>query len=211
MISPGQFLPIAEETGMIHVIDRWVMRTACQQLQTWHRAQLVAPDVSMSVNLSGSRLQQGGVIEMIADILKETGLDPALLKIEITESVFISPTDEMVGLLNQIRALGVQLQIDDFGTGYSSLSYLQRFPINAIKIDRSFISRIDEENSGTEIVQAIILLARELGMGTVAEGIETAAQFEWLRDANCQFGQGFLMYRPLDKDTAGELLASINA
>lgn len=211
MISPGQFLPIAEETGMIHAIDRWVMRTACQQLQTWHTTNMVAPDVSMSVNLSGSRLQQTGVIEMIADILAETRLNPALLKIEITESVFISTTDEMVSLLNQIRALGVQLQIDDFGTGYSSLSYLQRFPINAIKIDRSFISRIDGENSGTEIVQAIILLARELGMGTVAEGIETPAQFEWLRNANCQFGQGFLMYRPLDKETAGKLLASINA
>ncbi len=209
LISPTEFLPLAEETGLIYQIDRWVMHTACQQLKTWQNRYPAAQGITVSVNVSGSLLQHADVVEIIAATLQETQISPADLKIELTESVFVSTGDEMVNLLNQIRSLGIELQIDDFGTGYSSLSYVQRFPINAIKIDRSFISRIDAKESGTEIVQTILTLAHELGLETVAEGIETPDQFKWLRAANCEFGQGFLMNKPMDSDSADHLLSCI--
>jgi EAL domain-containing protein (putative c-di-GMP-specific phosphodiesterase class I) len=163
----------------------------------------------VSVNLSGSLLQQGNVVEMIREILEETGISPASLKIELTESVFLETSPSVNQQLQNIYDLGIQLQIDDFGTGYSSLAYLQRFPIKAIKIDRSFISKIDAEYSGTEIVQAIIILARDLGLETIAEGIETISQLHWLKEAGCDYGQGYLLYRPMDAESTEKLLKNM--
>lgn len=209
MIQPGEFMPLAEESGLIHSIDRWVMGEACRQVKAWQDCCASDYPFTISVNLSGSILQQNTVVEMVAEILKRTGLPAGSLKIELTESVFLETSPEIIDQLRQVRELGVQLQIDDFGTGYSSLAYLQRFPITAIKIDRSFISRIDSEYGGTEIVQAVIVLAKELGLETIAEGIETLSQLRWLKEAGCDYGQGYLLYKPMDSESAGNLLTRI--
>ncbi|GIV66465.1 MAG: hypothetical protein KatS3mg047_0858 [Bellilinea sp.] len=209
LIQPSEFISLAEETGLIYQIDRWVMREACRQAQQWYESGLSVFPFTVSVNLSGSLLQQGNVVEMIREILVETGISPHSLKIELTESVFLETSSSVNQQIQNIRDLGIQLQIDDFGTGYSSLSYLQRFPITAIKIDRSFISRIDAQFSGTEIVQAIITLAKELGLEIIAEGIETLSQLHWLKSAGCDYGQGYLLYRPMDAESTEKLLRNI--
>lgn len=209
MIQPAEFISLAEETGLIKQIDRWVMREACRQVVEWQKSCATTYPFSVSVNLSGSLLQQGDVVEMIGEILADTGLAPSSLKIELTESVFLETADSINEQLRQIRDIGVQLQIDDFGTGYSSLSYLQRFPITTIKIDRSFIGRIDAQFSGTEIVQAVIVLAKELGLQTIAEGIETLSQLHWLKEAGCEFGQGYLLYKPMDAHSTENLLKNL--
>jgi len=209
LIQPSEFISLAEETGLIHQIDRWVMHEACRQVQQWYQYGLSSFPFTVSVNLSGSLLQQGNVVQMIREILAETGISPQSLKIELTESVFLETSPSVNQQIQNIRDLGIQLQIDDFGTGYSSLSYLQRFPITAIKIDRSFISRIDAQYSGTEIVQAIITLAKELGLEIIAEGIETVSQLHWLKEAGCDYGQGYLLYRPMDAESTEKLLRNI--
>lgn len=209
LIQPSEFISLAEETGLIYQIDRWVMYEACRQVQEWYRKGLSPYPFTVSVNLSGSLLQQGSVVEMIREIIEETGISPASLKIELTESVFLETSPSVNQQLQNIYDLGIQLQIDDFGTGYSSLAYLQRFPIKAIKIDRSFISKIDAEYSGTEIVQAIIILARDLGLETIAEGIETISQLHWLKEAGCDYGQGYLLYRPMDAESTEKLLKNL--
>lgn len=211
MIQPAEFISLAEETGLIQQIDRWVMREACRQVVEWQKSCATTYPFSISVNLSGSLLQQGNVVEMIAEILADTGLAPTSLKIELTESVFLETSDSINEQLRQIRDIGVQLQIDDFGTGYSSLSYLQRFPITTIKIDRSFIARIDPQFTGTEIVQAVIVLAKELGLQTIAEGIETLSQLHWLKEAGCEFGQGYLLYKPMDAHSTENLLKNLES
>lgn len=210
LIQPSEFITLAEETGLIHQIDRWVMYEACRQVQEWYQRGLSAHPFTVSVNLSGSLLQQGNVVEMIREILKDTGLPSKALKIELTESVFLETSGLINQQLQEIRDLGIHLQIDDFGTGYSSLSYLQRFPITAIKIDRSFISRINSKSSGTEIVQAIIVLAKELGLETIAEGVETIDQLHWLKQAGCDYGQGYLLYRPMDAESTEKLLSNLD-
>jgi diguanylate cyclase (GGDEF)-like protein/PAS domain S-box-containing protein len=209
LIQPSEFISLAEETGLIHQIDRWVMHEACRQVQEWYRYGLSSFPFTVSVNLSGSLLQKGNVVQMIREILAETGISPQSLKIELTESVFLETSPSVNQQIQNIRDLGIQLQIDDFGIGYSSLSYLQRFPITAIKIDRSFISRIEAQYSGTEIVQAIITLAKELGLEIIAEGIETVSQLHWLKEAGCDYGQGYLLYRPMDAESTEKLLRNI--
>lgn len=209
MVQPSDFISLAEETGLIKPIDRWVMREACRQVAEWQKKFAATYPFSVSVNLSGSLLQQGDVVEMIREILEETNISPACLKIELTESVFLETSEMINEQLRQIRDIGVQLQIDDFGTGYSSLAYLQRFPITAIKIDRSFIGRIDAQFGGTEIVQAVIALAKELGLETIAEGIETLSQLRWLKEAGCEFGQGYLLYKPMDAQSTESLLGNL--
>ncbi len=210
LIQPSEFISLAEETGLIHQIDRWVMHEACRQVQEWYELGLSNYPFTVSVNLSGSLLQQGNVVETIREILTDTRISPRSLKIELTESVFLETSPSINQQLQEIRDLGIQLQIDDFGTGYSSLSYLQRFPITAIKVDRSFISRIDAQYSGTEIVQAIIILAKELGLEIIAEGIETISQLHWLKEAGCDYGQGYLLYRPMDAESTEKLLRNLD-
>ncbi|PYT05775.1 MAG: hypothetical protein DMF60_10865, partial [Acidobacteria bacterium] len=196
-ISPLKFIPVAEETGLIIPIGLWVLREACQQLRAWQRQFPSDPPLSMSVNLSGRQFSQPDLIDQISQILAETGLDASSLKIEITESAIIENIDAAALMLKRIKALGVRLSLDDFGTGYSSLSYLHRFPIDTLKIDRSFVSRINLPKNA-EIVKTILTLASNLGMDVVAEGVETRDQIIQLTGLNCEYVQGYLLSKPID-------------
>jgi diguanylate cyclase (GGDEF)-like protein/PAS domain S-box-containing protein len=188
-IPPAQFIPIAEESGVIVSIGNWVIDAAVAQCAAWHAKGI---DLTMGVNVSALQFQQADFVERIARALKKHALPPALLELELTESILIQDADETLRRLEALAALGVQLAIDDFGTGYSSLSYLKRFPIHRLKIDRSFIQDLPDEESDTAIVNAIIQLANALRVGVIAEGVETPAQHDFLVAAGCQEYQGFL-------------------
>jgi diguanylate cyclase (GGDEF)-like protein len=205
-VSPGDFISIAEETGLIIELGRWVLEESCRQMRAWHLQHPSEKPLSISVNLSGKQFTQSNLIEQIKQILDETGLNPRSLKLEITESVVMENAEIASSMLLQLRALGVKLSIDDFGTGYSSLSYLHRFPVNTLKIDRSFISRLDAGDENTEIVRTIMTLANNLGMDVVAEGIETEKHLLHLKEMRCQFGQGYLFSKAVDAEAAGALL-----
>jgi diguanylate cyclase (GGDEF)-like protein/PAS domain S-box-containing protein len=202
LISPMDFIPLAEETGMIVQIGEWVLREACEQMRRWQLVFPTDPPAFMCVNLSVKQFSQLDLIETVASILQETNLAPTSLKLEITESAVMENVDTATRMLNQLRRLGVQLAMDDFGTGYSSLSNLHRFPINTLKIDRSFITRMVENNENAEIVRTISGLAQNLGMDVVAEGVETRAQLDILRSLGCKYGQGYFFSKPLDSKAA---------
>jgi diguanylate cyclase (GGDEF)-like protein/PAS domain S-box-containing protein len=197
-VSPMEFIPIAEETGMIVQIGEWVLSEACRQMARWQLIFPSDPQIFMSVNLSVRQFSQRNLIEKVIDILDETKLIPTSLKLEITESAVMENVENAISMLNHLRGLGVQLAMDDFGTGYSSLSYLHRFPINTLKIDRSFITRMVENDENAEIVRTISGLAQNLGMDVVAEGLETKEQLEILKGLGCQYGQGYFFSKPLD-------------
>jgi diguanylate cyclase (GGDEF)-like protein len=208
LVSPDEFIPLAEETGLITEIGVLVLREACKQMRAWHSA-LGRESLTMSVNLSGKQLTQTDLIEQIQDTLQQTGLNPTCLRLEITETVVMENAELATNTLLQLRKLGVHLSIDDFGTGYSSLSYLHRFPVNTLKIDRSFIGRMTKGDENAEIVRTICTLANNLGMEVVAEGVETPEQLELLRSLKCEYGQGYLFSRPVDAEKATELLSSL--
>ena len=205
-ISPSEFIPVAEDTGMIMSIGRWVLREACRQMNVWQAA---FPQLSLtiSVNISGQQFIQPDLIEQIEQILQITGFDANRLKLEITESVLIANAQEITLILEQLKALGVKFAIDDFGTGYSSLSRLYELRVDTLKIDRSFIERM-EQAEGTEIVQAIIALAHSLNIQVTAEGVETEAQLATLKTLGCDEGQGYFFSRPQPSQVAQNLLAS---
>jgi diguanylate cyclase (GGDEF)-like protein/PAS domain S-box-containing protein len=207
-ISPLKFIPVAEESGLIIQIGQWVLREACQQLRVWQEQFPSEPPLSISVNLSGKQFSQPDLIDCISQILEETGLDAGSLKIEITESAIIENIDAAAMMLKRIKALGVRLSLDDFGTGYSSLSYLHRFPIDTLKIDRSFVSRINLPKNA-EIVKTILTLASNLGMDVVAEGVETREQVLQLTGLNCEYVQGYLLSKPIDGRAMRELISEI--
>lgn len=207
LIAPAEFIPLAEEVGLILPIGQWVLQEACQQLCRWQNQFPEANDLTINVNLSSKQLLQPNLVEQVAQVLQTTQLNPAHLKLEITESGIIQ-TAEPIALLSQLKALQLQLCIDDFGTGYSSLSRLRQFPIDTLKIDRSFVSHMHEESENAEMVHAIISLAHNLGMDVVAEGIEIPAQFARLKALHCEQGQGYFFARPLDHKTATALIAS---
>ena len=207
-VLPDRFIAVAEETGFIVPIGRWVLLQACLQMQRWNEKHSPATPLSISVNLSGRQFAHSNLLEQITEILEVTGLDPRLLKLEITETVVMESVESAAGTLEKLRALGVELSIDDFGTGYSSLSYLHRLPIDTLKIDRSFVSRMAENNENKEIVRTIIMLAKTLGMGVIAEGVETNEQAELLRELECQSVQGYLVSRPLDAESTDRLILS---
>ncbi len=207
-ISPLKFIPVAEESGLIIEIGQWVLREACQQLRVWQEQFPSDPPLSISVNLSGKQFSQPDLIECISQILKETGLDAGSLKMEITESAIIENIDAAAMMLKRIKALGIRLSLDDFGTGYSSLSYLHRFPIDTLKIDRSFVSRINLPKNA-EIVKTILTLAGNLGMDVVAEGVETREQVLQLTGMNCEYVQGYLLSKPIDGRAMRELISEI--
>jgi EAL domain-containing protein (putative c-di-GMP-specific phosphodiesterase class I) len=207
-ISPLKFIPVAEETGLIIPIGQWVLREACQQLRVWQEQFPSDPPLSISVNLSGKQFSQPDLIECISQILTETGLDASSLKMEITESAIIENIDAAALMLKRIKALGIRLSLDDFGTGYSSLSYLHRFPIDTLKIDRSFVSRINLPKNA-EIVKTILTLAKNLGMDVVAEGVETRDQVIQLTGLNCEYVQGYLLSKPIDGRAMRELISEI--
>jgi len=207
-VSPLKFIPVAEETGLIIKIGEWVLREACQQLRVWQEQFPSDPPLSMSVNLSGKQLSQPDLIDRISQILSETGVEASTLKIEITESAIIENIDDAAMTLRRIKALGIRLSLDDFGTGYSSLSYLHRFPIDTLKIDRSFVSRINLPKN-TEIVKTILALAGNLGMDVVAEGVETREQILQLTGMNCEYVQGYLLSKPIDGRAMRDLISEI--
>jgi len=208
LIGPAAFIPIAEETGLIIPIGRWVLREACRQMRVW-QDRYPSLDLAVSVNLSGKQFAQPGLVEEIDQALKETGLEPRRLRIEITESVVMENAASAMAMIDQLRALKVKIDVDDFGTGYSSLSYLQRFSLDHLKIDRSFVSNIGTDGGeNAEIVRTIVTLAHHLGMDAVAEGVETADQLALLREVGCQLVQGYLFAKPLDDVEADRLLAA---
>ncbi|HZB46322.1 MAG TPA: EAL domain-containing protein, partial [Pyrinomonadaceae bacterium] len=210
-ISPLDFIPVAEETGLIVAIGEWTLHESCRQMREWQREFPSQEPMFVSVNLSTKQFNQPNLIEQVGDILKETGLNPRALKLEITESAVMDNIEMATEMLRQLRALGVQLSIDDFGTGYSSLSYLHRFPIDTLKIDRSFVSQMSENNENTEIVRTIVVLAQNLGMDVVAEGVETNDQLALLRQLGCEYGQGYYFSKPVSSAEAGGIIADTRA
>ena len=198
IISPDDFIPLAEETGLILPIGLRVLNDACHQLRKWQQYSLSNRGLIMSVNLSGKQLTQPDLIERIEEVLHESQIDPWHLKLEITETVVMENPELAAVTLAKLRGLGVRLSIDDFGTGYSSLSYLNRFPVDTLKIDRSFVTSMNEADENLQIVKTIITLAGNLGMQVVAEGVETEEQLEQLRLLKCQYAQGFYFAKPLD-------------
>ena len=203
LVSPTEFIPVAEETGLIVPIGLWMLEEACRQMHEWHWQSPANKLLTISVNLSGKQLMQPDLIEQIEQILRRTGIEPRCLKLEITESVVMENAEVVTIMLNQLRALNIRLSIDDFGTGYSSLSYLHRFPVDTLKIDRSFISRMGPDNENNEIVRTIAKLAQNLGMEIVAEGIETEEQLRQLSLLACEYGQGYLFSHPLSGEATG--------
>jgi predicted signal transduction protein with EAL and GGDEF domain len=199
-VSPDVFIPIAEANGLMGEIGEWVLRAACKEAARW------AIPLRIAVNVSPVQIQQGGLAETIEAILQETGLSPARLEIEITETILLKDTERAISTLQRIRRLGVQIAIDDFGTGYSSLATLRAFPFDKLKVDRSFIKDLGETHDALAIVEAILGLSRGLRLPVVAEGVETEAQVEILRRCGCDEMQGYLLSHPLPIDRFIELV-----
>jgi len=197
IVPPGEFIPVAEETGLIVDIGAWILRRACREARGWHDARPDSRPVAIGVNVSSRQLSDSGFFETLVAALDESGLDPHALELEITESVFIEHPESVGALLERIRALGVRVVLDDFGTGYSSLSYLERYPIDTLKIDRSFVARLATSRTTVEIVRLVVELAKALQMDVTAEGVEDERQFEILAGCGCTHAQGYLMSRPL--------------
>lgn len=210
LIRPTEFIPLAEDTGLIMPLGQWILKEACRQLRQWQRQFSSDLPLSISVNLSTKQFAQPSLIEQIGQLLHHSDLEPSSvnlnLKLELTESVIMENSEAAKTMLEQLKAMGVQLLIDDFGTGYSSLSYLHRFPIDTVKIDQSFISHMSTDSESAEIVRAIISLAHNLGMNVIAEGIELAEQLRQLRLLGAEYGQGFFFAQPLDREEVEALL-----
>ncbi|CAG0932232.1 putative signaling protein [Rhodocyclaceae bacterium] len=204
LVSPGEFIPLAEETGLIIPIGEWVLRTACQQNREWIQQGL--PPMRVAVNLSGYQFQQKTLLETIRGILDETGLTADFLELEITESVIMQNPDFAVSVLNQLRDLGVHISIDDFGTGYSSLAHLKRFSVNTLKIDKSFVRDVEIDSADAAIATAIIAMGNSLNLKVIAEGVETEGQLSFLSDNKCDEVQGFLFSTPMPPDRVIEFM-----
>lgn len=199
-IPPFEFIPIAEDSGLIIPITNWILKETTEQLAAWQKISPSSQDLIVSVNISGKHLAQDGLIEEVRKALHASKIKPSCLKLEITESVAMENAEHTIIILNKLKELGVQLSIDDFGTGYSSLSYLHRLPFDTLKIDRSFVNNVGSKGENSEILQTIVSLAKNLKMRSIAEGIETEAQLQILRDLDCDFAQGYLFSKPLPKE-----------
>jgi EAL domain-containing protein (putative c-di-GMP-specific phosphodiesterase class I) len=207
LVPPMDFIPVAEDTGLIVDLGAYVLRNACQQVRKWQRQFPKDPPLKVAVNLSSSQLEDPSLAEGVATLLQQCGLPPNTLILEITESVLMRDTDYTTARLNELKALGVQLAVDDFGTGYSSLSYLRGFPVDILKIDRSFISSLDDSTEADlALPRAIVALGRALNLQTIAEGIETPEQLSQLRAMVCDQAQGYYFAKPLWADEAERLL-----
>lgn len=206
LISPQLFIPIAEETGYILAIDNWVLETACHQMKQWLILRENSTLSKVSINLSSYQCLQKNLSQKLSNILSKTGLNPSNITLEITETALIKDPNSAIIILNELKDLGITLSLDDFGTGYSSLSYLHSFPVDILKIDRSFINNLTKNKEGLEIVKTIINLGKNLNMDIVAEGIETNEQLELLKQLNCQYGQGYFFSRPLPPNEINHLI-----
>ncbi len=207
-LLPEEFVPIAEETGLIVQIDRWMFYKACQQLASWKAKFASHFPLKMSINLSAQDIRQASLIDGITQTLAQTGLEGDSIALEITESMLIENISKTIDLLTQLKERKIQISIDDFGSGYSSLNYLHRLPADNLKIDRSFVSQMQEGNRNYQVVSTIIALSNQLGLGVIAEGIETLQQLQWLQQLGCECGQGYVFSKPLSHETAEALVAN---
>ncbi len=204
LISPLEFIPLAEETGLIIPIGEWVLHTACAQARSWHESGF--GDLQIAVNLSGRQFQHQHLARLVKRVLKETGLDPRQLDLELTESRLMHITDAILGATEELHVHGVAFSMDDFGTGYSSLSYLKRFPIDTLKIDQSFVRDIPRDPDDAVIAQAIIAMAHNLDIRVIAEGVETAKQLAFLQAKRCDGMQGYYFSKPILAEAMTRLL-----
>jgi len=207
LVSPLSFIPLAEENRLIVPIGEWVLRTACQQQVAWQQQGL---DLNVAVNLSAVQFKSPDLIDRIAAVMAETGIRPDQLELELTESALVEQPDEVVRVLERLRGLGCGISIDDFGTGYSSLSYLKAFPVSVLKIDRSFVQDLADDSGDRAIAQSVVNMADNLGMQTVAEGVETPEQQEILKQIGCTFVQGFMYARPLPAEQIPDVVAQLH-
>jgi EAL domain-containing protein (putative c-di-GMP-specific phosphodiesterase class I) len=207
VVGPLEFIPVAEETGVIVQLGRWVLSQACRQARAWD---LVAPGraLTMNVNVSGRQVTEPGFVAEVAQVIADAGLDPARVVLEFTEGVLMRDTDATMATLRALKALGVRLAIDDFGTGYSSLSYVRQFPIDVLKIDRSFVASMADGPDETALMQSILKLSETLHLETVAEGIEDTGQLARLQGLGADLGQGFLFAKPLEPNEIAALLST---
>jgi diguanylate cyclase (GGDEF)-like protein/PAS domain S-box-containing protein len=205
IVSPAEFIAVAEETGLVVPMGQWVLRTACQQMRFWQTRFEETPPLTISINLSARHFLQSDLVQQCRAVLYETQLANGSLNIEVTESAMMPNPESAIELMHQLKSLGVQIALDDFGTGYSSLSYLHRFPLDSLKIDRAFVSRIMEDD---EIIRTILTLGRNLGLKVVAEGVETAEQVEKLQELGCEYAQGYYFSVPVNAQEATDLLAA---
>ncbi len=208
LVSPTEFIPVAEETGLINAINTWVLQSACHQLSIWQHHPVTPEPLTMSVNLSARLFLQPNLLEQIDRIIYENKINPAYLELEITESVIMENTDAIKIILQQLKQRKIKLIMDDFGTGYSSLSYLHSFPLNALKIDKSFVKRMQDNKDNMGLVPAMIGIANSMGMTAIAEGVETQEQLAQLRSFNCDFAQGYLFSKPIEQQLVLKLLAA---
>ena len=211
IISPEEFIPLAEETGLIVPLGEWVLYQACNQLKVWQNNIPAAKSITMSINVAGEQLHDPSFIDLIDRIIAMTGVNSQCLKLEMTESMLIQNTEQLIKVLQQIKSRQIQLSIDDFGTGYSSLSYLPQFPIDILKIDRCFVNAMNIEQQNLEIIKTIITLAQVLDMQIVAEGIETDIQSNILESLKVEFGQGYLFSKPLTVERAETIIKNLNS
>jgi EAL domain-containing protein (putative c-di-GMP-specific phosphodiesterase class I) len=208
VILPGEFVPLAEEVGLIIPIGRWVLREACRQAHEWQKRYRAEQPLSIGVNLSTRQLWDSDLVEDVEGLIRETGLDPQYLTLEITEGAVVGAEEHRIGTLRRLQALGVRFALDDFGTGYSSLSYLKRLPVSLLKIDRSFVERIGQDAEDEVLVSGIVYVASGLGLSVVAEGVETPEQLARVKSLGCELAQGYYFSEPLPSEAAGELLAT---
>ncbi|MBE9047436.1 EAL domain-containing protein, partial [Pleurocapsales cyanobacterium LEGE 10410] len=206
LVAPGEFIPLAEVTGLIVPLGHWILQEACRQMHQWHQQFASQPELTISINLSSHQFLPD-LVEQVEQILSETQLAPQCLKLEITESAMMENLEEAIALFRQLKTLGIKLSIDDFGTGYSSLSYLQQFSADTLKVDRSFISKMKSSPKNKAIVDIIITLAHKLDMDVIAEGIETENHQAILKTLNCEYGQGYFFAKPLNREDATVLIS----
>jgi EAL domain-containing protein (putative c-di-GMP-specific phosphodiesterase class I) len=207
LVPPTEFIPLAEASGLIRPLGAWVLREACRQAAEWQRSTAHRDKpLALSINLSGRQLQVPEVVEDVAAALRESGLQPDSLVLEMTESVLMDDDENVLAILRRLKSLGARLAIDDFGTGYSSLSYLHRFPVDMLKIDRSFVERLSHASDNAELARTIVRLGQSLQLVTVAEGVEDSAQFLALRRMGCDVGQGYYFGKPMASEEISRLL-----
>jgi EAL domain-containing protein (putative c-di-GMP-specific phosphodiesterase class I) len=197
LIPPGEFIPLAEETGLIIALGDWVLKDAIRQLVAWQQRGLY---LKLAINVTAIQLEKNNLAETIETLLAQQGVDPKYLEIEVTESMVMNDTETVISVLKKLQALGISIAMDDFGTGYSSLAYLRRLPLNVLKVDRSFVMHSDENEQDAQLVRTIVAMGHALGLTVVAEGVETAGQVDLLRGIGCDRAQGYFFSRPLSSE-----------